>query len=90
MTVVEITPEVDQAALLAGAQFADAFCIADERYLAECAASRGEDCDPRTALDLYRWMRLRNRLAAPLWPENSRPRTRRPPPGFNWNIPCPE
>ena len=64
MTVVEIAPEVDQAALLAGAQFADAYSIAvgggalDARQAAERMITR----QPRWAEAL---LALRNILVRP-------------------------
>jgi Protein of unknown function (DUF2867) len=64
MTVVEIAPEVDQAALLAGAQFADAYSIAvdggalDARQAAERMITR----QPRWAEAL---LALRNILVKP-------------------------
>src|ERR1700690_3603320 len=64
MTVVEIAPEVDQAALLAGAQFADAYSIAvhgsalDARHAAERMITR----QPRWAEAL---LTLRNILVKP-------------------------
>src|SRR6202521_3925865 len=64
MTVVEIAPEVDQAALLAGAQFIDAYSIAvdggalDARHAAERMLAR----QPRWAEAL---LTLRNILVAP-------------------------
>ena len=65
MTVREITPAVDADALLAGAQFADAFCIEigghdlDARRAAEQMMAR----QPRWAEAL---VSLRNLLVAPL------------------------
>jgi hypothetical protein len=64
MTIVEIAPEVDQAALLAGAQFVDAYSIAvhgsalDARHAAERMITR----QPRWAEAL---LTLRNILVKP-------------------------
>lgn len=64
MTIVEIAPEVDQAALLAGAQFVDAYSIAvhgralDARHAAERMITR----QPRWAEAL---LALRNILVKP-------------------------
>lgn len=65
MTVREITPEVDADALLAGAQFADAFCveIADRDLDARGAAERMMGRQPRWAAAL---VSLRNFLVTPL------------------------
>ena len=65
MTVHEITPEIDTNALLAGAQFADAFRIEiDDRDLdARRAAERMMARQPRWAEAL---LSLRNILVAPL------------------------
>lgn len=64
MKVLEIRPEADTGGLLAGAQFADAFCIAtnDTSLNARQAAERIVTRGPRW---IYTLMRLRNRLAAP-------------------------
>ena len=65
MTVREITPAVDADAVLTGAQFADAFCVAvsdrdlDARHAAEQMMAR----QPRWAETL---VSLRNFLVAPL------------------------
>jgi hypothetical protein len=65
MTVREVTPAVDADALLAGAQFADAFCIEisdrnlDARHVAERMMAR----QPRWAEAL---LSLRNLLVTPL------------------------
>jgi hypothetical protein len=65
MTVREITPAVDTDALLAGAQFADAFCIevSDRDLHARCAAERMMARQPRWAEAL---LSLRNLLVTPL------------------------
>ncbi|MCK1642241.1 DUF2867 domain-containing protein [Bradyrhizobium sp. 157] len=65
MTVREITPAVDAGALLAGAQFADAFCIeiSDRDLDARRAAERMMARQPRWAEAL---LSLRNFLVAPL------------------------
>jgi hypothetical protein len=65
MTVREVTPEVDTHALLAGAQFADAFCveISDRDLDARRAAERMMARQPRWAETL---LSLRNLLVAPL------------------------
>lgn len=65
MTVREITPAVDTYALLAGAQFADAFCIkiTDRHLDARRAAERMMARQPRWAEAL---VALRNLLVAPL------------------------
>ncbi|WFU16794.1 DUF2867 domain-containing protein [Bradyrhizobium sp. CB3481] len=65
MTVREVTPDVDTHALLAGAQFADAFCIevGDRDLDARHAAERMMARQPRWAELL---VRLRNFLVAPL------------------------
>ena len=65
MTVREIKPAVDTDALLAGAQFADAFCIeiADRDLDARHAAERMMARQPRWAEAL---VSLRNLLVAPL------------------------
>ena len=65
MTVREVTPEVDADALLAGAQFADAFCIeiSDRGLDARAAAERMMARQPRWAEAL---LSLRNFLVAPL------------------------
>ena len=64
MTVQEITPAVDTNALLAGAQFADAFRIeiADPPLDARYAAERMMARQPRWAEAL---LKLRNMLVAP-------------------------
>jgi Protein of unknown function (DUF2867) len=65
MTVREIAPAVDANALLAGAQFADAFCIeiSDRNLDARRAAERMMARQPRWAEAL---LALRNLLVAPL------------------------
>jgi hypothetical protein len=65
MTVREVTPAVDTDALLAGAQFADAFCIeiSDRDLDARRAAERMMARQPRWAEAL---LSLRNLLVAPL------------------------
>ena len=65
MTVREVTPEVDAKTLLAGAQFADAFCIeiSDRDLDARRAAERMMARQPRWAEAL---VSLRNFLVAPL------------------------
>ena len=65
MTVREIKPAVDTEALLAGAQFADAFCIeiTDPDLDARRAAERMMARQPRWAEAL---LTLRNLLVAPL------------------------
>jgi hypothetical protein len=65
MTVREITPAVDRDALLAGAEFADAFCIevSDRDLDARRAAERMMARQPRWAEAL---LALRNFLVAPL------------------------
>jgi hypothetical protein len=65
MTVREVTPAVDTDALLAGAQFADAFCIeiSDRDLDAHRAAERMMARQPRWAEAL---LSLRNLLVAPL------------------------
>ena len=65
MTVRETTPAVDTDALLAGAQFADAFCIevSDRDLDARRAAERMMARQPRWAEAL---LSLRNLLVAPL------------------------
>ena len=65
MTVQEITPTVDTDALLAGAEFADAFFveIADSALDARHAAERMMAQQPRWAEAL---VKLRNMLVAPL------------------------
>ena len=65
MTVQEITPAVDIDALLAGAEFADAFrvAIADSALDARHAAERMMARQPRWAEAL---VKLRNMLVAPL------------------------
>jgi hypothetical protein len=65
MTVRETTPAVDTDALLAGAQFADAFCIevGDRDLDARRAAERMMARQPRWAEAL---LSLRNFLVAPL------------------------
>jgi hypothetical protein len=65
MTVREITPAVDTDALLAGAQFADAFCIevSDRDLDARRAAERMMARQPRWAEAL---LSLRNLLVTPL------------------------
>jgi len=65
MTVHEITPAVDTDALLAGAEFADAFRveIADSALDARHAAERMMARQPRWAEAL---LKLRNMLVAPL------------------------
>jgi hypothetical protein len=65
MTVQEITPAVDIDALLAGAEFADAFRveIADSALDARYAAERMMARQPRWAEAL---VKLRNMLVAPL------------------------
>jgi len=65
MTVREVTPAVDTGALLAGAQFADAFCIeiSDRDLDARRAAERMMARQPRWAEAL---LSLRNFLVAPL------------------------
>jgi Protein of unknown function (DUF2867) len=65
MTVHEVTPAVDADALLAGAQFADAFCIeVEDRNLdARRAAEQMMARQPRWAEAL---LSLRNLLVAPL------------------------
>jgi Protein of unknown function (DUF2867) len=65
MTVREITPAVDADALLAGAQFADAFCIdtSDRNLDARRAAEQMMARQPRWAEALV-W--LRNLLVTPL------------------------
>ncbi|QHO73240.1 hypothetical protein ACH79_11850 [Bradyrhizobium sp. CCBAU 051011] len=64
MTVREVTPAVDADALLAGAQFADAFCIeiSDGNLDARRAAERMMARQPRWAEAL---LALRNLLVAP-------------------------
>src|ERR1700744_1608607 len=64
MTVVEIAPNIDRAALLAGAQFVDAYTIAvDGRGLgARQAAERMINRQPRWARAL---LALRNILVRP-------------------------
>jgi hypothetical protein len=64
MTVQEITPSVDTDALLAGAQFADAFRVevADPALDARHAAERMMGRQPRWAEAL---VKLRNMLVAP-------------------------
>jgi hypothetical protein len=65
MTVREVTPAVDADTLLAGAQFADAFCIeiSDRNLDARRAAERMMARQPRWAEAL---LSLRNLLVAPL------------------------
>jgi Protein of unknown function (DUF2867) len=65
MTVREVAPSVDAGALLAGAQFADAFCIeiSDRNLDARRAAERMMARQPRWAEAL---LLLRNLLVAPL------------------------
>ena len=65
MTVREITPALDTGALLAGAQFADAFCIevSDRDLDARRAAERMMARQPRWAEALQS---LRNLLVTPL------------------------
>jgi hypothetical protein len=65
MTVREVTPAVDADALLAGAQFADAYCIeiGDRTLDARRAAERMMARQPRWAEAL---LSLRNLLVAPL------------------------
>jgi hypothetical protein len=65
MTVREVTPEVDAKTLLAGAQFADAFCIEirDRDLDARAAAERMMARQPRWAEAL---LSLRNFLVTPL------------------------
>ena len=65
MTVREVTPPVDTGALLAGAQFADAFCVEvrDNDLDARHAAERMMARQPRWAEAL---LTLRNLLVAPL------------------------
>jgi hypothetical protein len=65
MTVREVTPPVDTSPLLAGAQFADAFCIeVDDRNLdARRAAEQMMARQPRWAEAL---LSLRNFLVTPL------------------------
>jgi hypothetical protein len=65
MTVQEITPSVDTDALLAGAQFADAFRVevTDSALDARHAAERMMGRQPRWAEAL---VKLRNMLVAPL------------------------
>ena len=65
MTVCEVTPAVDTDTLLAGAQFADAFCIetSDPDLDARRAAERMMARQPRWAEAL---LKLRNLLVAPL------------------------
>ena len=65
MTVREIAPTVDRNALLAGAEFADAFRIevADPNVDARLAAERMISRQPRWAVAL---LSLRNFLVAPL------------------------
>jgi hypothetical protein len=65
MTVQEITPSVDTAALLAGAQFADAFRVevADPALDARHAAERMMARQPRWAEAL---LQLRNFVVSPL------------------------
>jgi hypothetical protein len=65
MTVREVTPAVDADTLLAGAQFADAFCIeiSDCNLDARRAAERMMARQPRWAEAL---LSLRNLLVAPL------------------------
>jgi hypothetical protein len=65
MIVREVTPEVDAETLLAGAQFADAFCIevGDRDLDARRAAERMMARQPRWAEAL---LSLRNFLVAPL------------------------
>ena len=65
MTVREITPAADTGALLAGAQFVDAFCIeiSDRDLDARRAAERMMARQPRWAETL---LTLRNLLVAPL------------------------
>ena len=65
MTVREVTPAADTDALLAGAQFADAFCIEinDRDLDARRAAERMMARQPRWAEAL---LSLRNLLVAPL------------------------
>lgn len=65
MTVREVTPVVDAEALLAGAQFTDAFCIevSDRDLDARRAAERMMARQPRWAEAL---LSLRNLLVAPL------------------------
>jgi hypothetical protein len=65
MTVREVRPAVDADALLAGAQFADAFCIeiSDRNLDARRAAERMMARQPRWAEAL---LSLRNLLVAPL------------------------
>jgi hypothetical protein len=65
MTVREVTPAVDADTLLAGAQFADAFCIeiSDCNLDARRAAERMMARQPRWAKAL---LSLRNLLVAPL------------------------
>ena len=65
MTVREVTPAVDADTLLAGAQFADAFCIeiSDRDLDARRAAERMMARQPRWAEAL---LSLRNLLVAPL------------------------
>ena len=79
MTVREVTPAFDADALLAGAQFADAFCIeiSDRNLDARRAAERMMARQPRWAEAL---LSLRNFLVAPLGRERrvrawSRPET---------------
>ena len=64
MTVRETKPAAETYALLAGAQFADAFCIelADSDLNARCAAERMMARQPRWAEAL---LSLRNLLVAP-------------------------
>jgi hypothetical protein len=77
MTVREITPAVDTDALLAGAQFADAFCIevSDRNLDARRAAERMMARQPRWAEAL---LSLRNFLVAPLGLKTSAPVQARP------------
>ena len=63
MTVREITPAVDADALLAGAQFSDAFCIQISELDARHAAERMMARQPRWTEAL---LALRNLLVAPL------------------------
>src|ERR1700712_3050826 len=78
MNVQSIEPGMDTAALLAGAQFADAFRIrVDDAALgARLAAEKMLTRNPRWIEVL---MRLRNRLAPPVGPEKPGPAGAAPP-----------
>ena len=66
MTVREITPAVDTDALLAGAQFADAFRIEVERSRTRAARARRERMMARQPRWAEALVSLRNLLVAPL------------------------